>query len=65
MQYIYFCFLYSIIWLREGRVHTLHDHGNLTIDQGIIMKFYFVFSVGTLNIDKGIYIKTGMLYFVI
>ena len=36
MQYIYFCLLYSIIWLREGRIHTLNVYGNLLIDHGII-----------------------------
>ena len=33
-----FCFLCNIIWLREGTIHTLNNHGNLTIDHGIIME---------------------------
>ena len=59
MQFIYFCFLYSIIWLREGRIHTLNDNGYLTIDHGVIMEkskeFDFVFSVGTLSDKAGIH----------
>ena len=34
-----------------GNIHdTSNDHGNLTIDHGLIMEseFYFTFSVGTL-----------------
>ena len=61
MQPIYFCLLYSIIWLKEGRIpyfeYSWKFNNRSWSYNGKIMDFYFVFSVGTvLPLPGAIYI---------
>ena len=57
MQFIYFCLLYSIIWLKEGRIQYFESswkfYNRSWNYYGKIMEFYFVFSVGILPWASG------------
>ena len=52
LTFSYLCnisiFGFYIVLYDLRKVGCFEDNGNLTIDHGIIMKFYFLFSVGTL-----------------
>ena len=64
MQDVNFCLVYSITVYDKRKVgsHTLNDLGHLMIDRGIIMEFYFTFSVGTLKAPNQASILSEMLY---